>query len=79
MQVPKVVQKRYDPELIQSSYKTTFTKPPPNSTSVNADQSLVNQYYQNKPKNVPFYSDTEYKKTSSKNDHWRNDKKLFIL
>ena len=63
MQAPKVVQKRYDPELIQSSYKTTFTKPPPNTTSLNSDQPLLNQYYQNKPKNVPFYSETEYKKS----------------
>lgn len=63
MHAPKVVQKRYDPELIQSSYKTTFTKPAPNTTSANYNQSLVNQYYQNKPKNVPFYSETEYKKS----------------
>lgn len=68
MQVPKVVQKRYDPELIQSSYKTTFTKPPPNTTSLNGDQSLVDRYYQNKPKNVPFYSETEYKKSFQANN-----------
>jgi hypothetical protein len=60
------VQKHYDPEMLQSSYKTTFTKPNVNSNASSNDQAILNQYYQNKPKNVPFYSETEYNKSYQK-------------
>lgn len=62
---PKIVQKKYDPELLQSSYKSTFTKPPINLTSSN-DTALLAQYYQNKPKNTPFPTETEYSKSFQK-------------
>jgi hypothetical protein len=66
VQPPKVVQKRYDPELLQSSYKTTFTKPNVSANTSGNDQALISQYYQNKPKNVPFSSETEYNKSFQK-------------
>lgn len=59
-EVPKVVQKHYDPEVLQSSYKSQYNKPivtkEPSNTSVNPAES----YLKNKP-HVPFYSDTSYK------------------
>lgn len=63
---PKIVQKRYDPELLQSSYKSTFTKPNINTTSSVNDAALISQYYQNKPKNIPFPKETEYNKSFQK-------------
>ena len=58
VQPPKVAQKHYDPEVLKTSYKDTFTKPNISASSYNQDQGIINQYYQNKPKNVPFYSET---------------------
>lgn len=62
---PKIVQKHYDPELLQSSYKSTYTKPPINQAS-SYDASLISQYYQNKPKHGPFPTETEYNKSYQK-------------
>lgn len=66
MQPPKVVQKHYDPTLLQSSYKSTFTKPQAVNNSASNDSAIINQYYQNKPKNVPFSTETEYNKSYQK-------------
>jgi hypothetical protein len=52
--------------LLQSSYKSTFTKPPAVNSSATNDSALINQYYQNKPKNVPFSTETEYNKSYQK-------------
>jgi hypothetical protein len=66
LQPPKIIQKKYDPELLQSSYKTTYTKPNIKAESSANDTAIINQYYQNKPKNIPFSTETEYNKSYQK-------------
>ena len=66
LQPPKVTQKHYDPDVLQTSYKATYTKPTVQNTSTASDQNFISQYYQNKPKNVPFYSETSYNKSYEK-------------
>lgn len=63
---PKHVQKHYEPEVLKSSYKCTYTQPPPPPRTEQID-SLA-QHFINKPKNVPFYSDTSYKQTYIRHD-----------
>lgn len=55
---PKVIQKHYDPSLLQSNYASNFTKPPPSNNYNSNDTALISQYYQNKPKNIPFSTET---------------------
>ena len=54
-------QKHYDPSVLVSSYKNTFTKPAPGVNDVgygNTDYNAATKY-EYKPKKTPFYSDTE--------------------
>lgn len=61
--VPKPQTKHYDPESLQTSYKTQFTQPKPSQdTLAGGSSSLVESYMAKKAK-VPFYSETEYKKS----------------
>lgn len=51
---PKHVQKHYDPDVLKTSYKSTFTQPPPPPRTEQID--TLAHHLNNKPKNVPFYS-----------------------
>lgn len=62
--MPKVQQKHYDPELLQTSYKSQYKKIDHAQSTDNFGQSskinTTEDYLARKPK-VPFYSDTSYK------------------
>jgi hypothetical protein len=62
--MPKVQQNHYDPEILQTSYKSQYIKPnnPLTSTTLKSynDSAIVSSYLNQKPK-IPFYSDTSYK------------------
>lgn len=60
------MQKHYDPDVLKSSYKSTYTKPAQNVFPDQIDS--ISQHFNNKPKNVPFYSDTSYKQSYPKYD-----------
>ena len=61
-----MVQKHYDPDVLKSSYKATYTKPSQSSFPDQIDS--ISQHFNNKPKNVPFYSDTSYKQSFQRYD-----------
>jgi hypothetical protein len=62
--MPKVQQKHYDPEVLQTSYKSQYKKIDATQSTDNFGQSskmtTTQDYLDRKPK-VPFYSDTSYK------------------
>ena len=62
--MPKVQQKHYDPEVLQTSYKSQYKKIDAVQSSENFGQSIKmtkTQDYLAKKLKVPFYSDTSYK------------------
>jgi hypothetical protein len=73
---PKVIQKRYDPEVLKSSYSATYTKPQNLSRSQGDHLDSISQHLLNKPKNVPFYSDTSYKQSYPKHNVRKKQSRL---
>lgn len=67
LQVPKVVQRHYESDLLKTSYNSSFTKPPAASSFPDQIDS-IGKHLSNKPKNVPFYSDTSYKQSYPRYD-----------
>ena len=65
---PKVVQKRYDPEVLRSSYNATYVKPKAVKDSYQDSVDSLSRHMMNKPKNIPFQSDTSYKQSFPKHD-----------
>ena len=64
--VPKITQKKYDPDVLQSSYNSSYVKPRPVKDSYQDQVDVLSKHYMNKPKNVPFQSDTSYKQSFPK-------------
>ena len=65
---PKIVQKKYDPDVLCSSYDTAFIKPRVTKDAYHDQVDVLKQHYNNKPKNVPFQSDTSYKQSFPKHE-----------
>ena len=64
-EAPKPKPKHYDPQVLQTSYKMQYVKPKiPDSegAGLGTSNSLIESYQAKKAK-VPFYSETEYKKS----------------
>lgn len=65
---PKVTSKRYDPEVLRTSYNSTFTKPTPLKEGYSSQVDSLSKHVHNQPKHVPFYSDTSYKQSFPKHE-----------